>query len=887
MGDSDTRLRGLIDVLAARLDAVEARVGALDGGHGPRPARAPIERAPIERAPLEPHAVEPTPFGARAAAWATGRRLDAPPTRPTSRPKEAPWMEKIAIDPGATRATDGVGLERLVGGRAFAIAGSIVVMIGVALFLKLAYDQGWLRLLSPAAKCAWAAGFGAALLVAGELTRRRIGALASAGLSSAGVGAIYAAAYATYGVYKLVSPPAAFALLAGAAAIGFIVGVRARVVVVTLIATVGAYLAPLLLADAPAAPLVLPAYLVAVLCVSLGVAGWLGRWFTVIRAVAWLGTMGLGMWWALRYATTMPLPTLGFVALAWAVAHADLRVAAGRAPIVHAPDAAPTPLPQPVRDAWFLLGSAPFGAWALGLALFTLDRSGMAPLWIAPAALGVATLLLALATAPFLGVVRETPRLATDRLAVVLLTQSGALLCAALALALDPLFEACAGLGVAAASVLAGAILRSRGLRVYGVIVLALSSLRAVFEHLFGAAPMAHVGGLAFTHWSVVVAGAGALWIGAGRAVLLGADGRRTPDGAVCAGVGLAMLMLAFAHSGASEAWKCGAWLVIGAGALGMGARAHPGLRLPALSVPVLTLATAYALAHHASQGAPAHPLGGLIFTVWSGVLAACAALWFACAGRASRLDVPRAPMLAGASAGGALFLLAAAIAHPKAQASWLCVAWLFLSALTAAAHPFQPRMALRLWATPLLILTTAAWLVAFDPSTWSESTEPALLHTGLIIALAISIVGAVVGRAQRRLGTDAGIGIGSCSLAGAALLAFAASSLEIARTAAIVTSDQTSRDAAVSVWWGLLGVALVAIGFARRIPPVRHTGLALIIAGTLKALVFDLTAVSPSARVVSFIGLGLLMLLVALGYARLSERVKGAEAPPQPDALP
>lgn len=84
---------------------------------------------------------------------------------------------------------------------------------------------------------------------------------------------------------------------------------------------------------------------------------------------------------------------------------------------------------------------------------------------------------------------------------------------------------------------------------------------------------------------------------------------------------------------------------------------------------------------------------------------------------------------------------------------------------------------------------------------------------------------------------------------------------------------------AAVSIWWGLLGVGLIAGGFWRRLAPVRHTGLALLSVATAKAVFFDLASVSQEWRVVSFLTLGLLLLGVGVVYARLSARA--ADPPP------
>lgn len=115
-----------------------------------------------------------------------------------------------------------MSLESLIGFKGFMFVGSIILIIGVIMGLKFGMDQGWFRM-PPAFRCIAAAIFDAALLGAGEWARRKINALASAGLSAAGITTMYGAAWAAYGMFKIVDAPAGFVLLAAAAAIGIFV----------------------------------------------------------------------------------------------------------------------------------------------------------------------------------------------------------------------------------------------------------------------------------------------------------------------------------------------------------------------------------------------------------------------------------------------------------------------------------------------------------------------------------------------------------------------------------------------------------------------------------------------------------------------------------------
>src|SRR5690606_10926765 len=70
--------------------------------------------------------------------------------------------------------------------------------------------------------------------------------------------------------------------------------------------------------------LVLPAYLLSLLALGLVLAGWLGRPFTHLRAVAWWGTLLLGTAWGAASMGDHPIVVLGFLAVVWAAIHGEL-----------------------------------------------------------------------------------------------------------------------------------------------------------------------------------------------------------------------------------------------------------------------------------------------------------------------------------------------------------------------------------------------------------------------------------------------------------------------------------------------------------------------------------------------------------------------------------
>ena len=76
-----------------------------------------------------------------------------------------------------------------------------------------------------------------------------------------------------------------------------------------------------------------------------------------------------------------------------------------------------------------------------------------------------------------------------------------------------------------------------------------------------------------------------------------------------------------------------------------------------------------------------------------------------------------------------------------------------------------------------------------------------------------------------------------------------------------------------LSVFWALVGVGTMALGLRRDLAIVRIAGLALLGVAVAKVFLFDLATLTAGYRVVSFIGLGLLLLGGALVWQRLRPR--------------
>ena len=92
-----------------------------------------------------------------------------------------------------------------------------------------------------------------------------------------------------------------------------------------------------------------------------------------------------------------------------------------------------------------------------------------------------------------------------------------------------------------------------------------------------------------------------------------------------------------------------------------------------------------------------------------------------------------------------------------------------------------------------------------------------------------------------------------------------------------------TQAQVALSIAWVLIGAAAFATGLVRRISLARVFGLGLLAAATIKVFLFDLSSLDVAYRVLSFIGLGGVLLASSFVAARF--RTPGRPAVPEPTA--
>lgn len=208
-----------------------ARIYALERHAGLPPRRPP--------APAEPR-LPPQPLPATPSAPPLQEGPQERPARhePQARPATPPERTSARLDRGRGN------LEERIGGNWFNRIGMLAIAVGVAMFLKYAFDNEWI---GPWGRVLIGLAIGSGFLASGELLRRRGYESYSAGLSGGGILILYLSIYASFAFYQLIGQPAAFAMMALVTAAAALLSARYNALPIAVLGLIGGFLTPILL----------------------------------------------------------------------------------------------------------------------------------------------------------------------------------------------------------------------------------------------------------------------------------------------------------------------------------------------------------------------------------------------------------------------------------------------------------------------------------------------------------------------------------------------------------------------------------------------------------------------------------------------------------------
>ena len=270
----------------------------------------PYEETPgAKQEEMVPSPAVPSPPVASPAPMRWRNEVDEP--MPARKPKE----------PKPARSRE--DWELLIGGNVFNRIGAIAILIGVAFFLKYAFDHNWI---TPWMLFGIGIASGIGLVLGGRHFYYAGAKVFSQGLSGAGISVLYLTIYSAFNLYHIVSQYPALAMMTAVTAIAIWQSLKYDAIAVALLGLAGGFLTPVLLGGRPGAgpsnPLGLLGYLAVLDIGLLAVSQKKPKWF-VIEPLALASTYLIYLLWYTDQYTPKSLPvTCALLTVYWLLFYA-------------------------------------------------------------------------------------------------------------------------------------------------------------------------------------------------------------------------------------------------------------------------------------------------------------------------------------------------------------------------------------------------------------------------------------------------------------------------------------------------------------------------------------------------------------------------------------
>jgi uncharacterized membrane protein len=309
-----------------------------------------------------------------------------------------------------------------------------------------------------------------------------------------------------------------------------------------------------------------------------------------------------------------------------------------------------------------------------------------------------------------------------------------------------------------------------------------------------------------------------------------------------------------------------GFWLLYAAAAFGYELRSRDEERLPVSSWLLLLCGSVFVV------GAGAVVIGGNSALALDAWVFGFAAVHLLLGGAAIRFGVDReiGSLLTGGGIGLAAFGVANAFDGPTVVAAWAAAA----AALAYLSTRVDASLAPALSDAKRLLLVACGFLGLAIGHVLVVEAPPAAIAEGVadlgssLVAIASCAIAALAcwhfGRSvDRRVATAAGfVGAIGCVYLGSVLIIDTIGADEAGEAREI-------GQAWLSAFWAATGLGAVIVGMARRSINVRLGGLALLALVIGKVWTYDLAELEELPRALSFVALGLLLLVSAFAYQR------------------
>jgi uncharacterized membrane protein len=280
-------------------------------GRQETPETAPSMPAPPPEAPSGSLHSEET-FTFQQITEVTEEHLGVVPSQETESGRHEPQP------PAGTRPTLAIPLADmlnrfLIGGSLLVKVGIVILFFGVSFLIKYAAEH---ELLPIQLRLAAAAAVGIALLIIGWRLRQSRDIYAQA-LQGGGVGILYLTTFAALRLYSLLSPALAFPILVAVAVLSAALAIAQNACSLAVIGISGGFLAPIITSTGGGSHMILFSYYALLNCGIVGIA-WFRSW-RILNLLGFAFTFIIGSIWGYRYyqpeyfSTTEPFLILFFL----------------------------------------------------------------------------------------------------------------------------------------------------------------------------------------------------------------------------------------------------------------------------------------------------------------------------------------------------------------------------------------------------------------------------------------------------------------------------------------------------------------------------------------------------------------------------------------------
>jgi uncharacterized membrane protein len=300
-----------VDELDARLAAVEQRLREVVAPPAPR---EPVVPAARETTPAASHVAHPPlPRPAPVAPPAAAPVPAVPPPVIEPPPPAVEPSRPTGVESPAWEFQDSAVWRWITGGNTIVRVGVVILFVGVAFLLK--YAQEHVRVPIELRLTAVALGALVLLAIGWRLRERRPGYALS--VQGGAVGVLYLVVFAAFRLYGLLPPVAAFALLVAVAALSAVIAVAQDALALAVLGASGGFLAPILASTGGGSHVALFGYYAVLNAGILGIA-WFKAW-RILNLVGFAFTFGIGTFWGVSFyrpehlRTTEPFLVLFFL----------------------------------------------------------------------------------------------------------------------------------------------------------------------------------------------------------------------------------------------------------------------------------------------------------------------------------------------------------------------------------------------------------------------------------------------------------------------------------------------------------------------------------------------------------------------------------------------